>query len=237
MKRVIIIFVVLAIVGAGVYGWWYMFYRLDGLFEAEIERQASEAFGTQVTLEDVKLDLINGAVEFENLAIGNPEGFKREHAVVFGSIEAAVDFRTGQVRHVILENARINVEEKNGSINIQELKQALETRISDESGIEPGTGGDEQELVIQQFLMHSTTATFDSDTLQKQFEVEIDSIEMRDLRGTPEQVAELIAYSLLDEITEEAERALVQRQLEGIQDRALDKLREMLGDDEEGQGS
>jgi hypothetical protein len=237
MKRVIIIFVVLAIVGAGVYGWWYMFYRLEGLFEAEFERQASEAFGTQVTLEDVKLDLINGAVEFENLAIGNPEGFKREHAVVFGSIEAAVDFRTGQVRHVILENARINVEEKNGSINIQELKQALETRISDESGIEPGTGGDEQELVIQQFLMHSTTATFDSDTLQKQFEVEIDSIEMRDLRGTPEQVAELIAYSLLDEITEEAERALVQRQLEGIQDRALDKLREMLGDDEEGQGS
>jgi hypothetical protein len=234
MKRVIIIFVVLAIVGAGVYGWWYMFYRLDGLFEAEIERQASEAFGTQVTLGDVKLDLINGAVEFENLAIGNPDGYKSEHAVVFGSIEAAVDFRTGQVRHVILENARINVEEKNGSINIQELKEALETRISDESGIEPGTDGDEQELVIQKFLMHSTTATLDSDTLQKQFEVEIDSIEMRDLRGTPEQVAELIAYSLLDEITEEAEQALVQRQLEGIQDRALDKLREMLGDDEEG---
>lgn len=234
MKRAIIIFVVLALTGAGVYGWWYMFYRLDGLFEAEIERQASEAFGTPVTLGDVKLDLINGAVEFENLAIGNPAGYKREHAVVFGSIEAAVDFKTGQVRHVILENARINVEEKNGSINIQELKMALETRISDESGIDRDTGGDEEELVIQQFLMHSTTATLESDTLQKLTEMEIDSIEMRDLRGTPEQVAGLIAYRILDEITKEAEEALVRRQLDKLEERGLDKLRDMLGDDEEG---
>jgi hypothetical protein len=196
-----------------------MFHRLGGLLEAEIQRAASEAFGTPVTIGDVQLNLVQGAVRIEDLAIGNPPGFAREHAVVFGSIEAAMDFENEQVARVVLDGAQIFIEEKGGVTNMQRLKEALESRISDEAG---GVASEGEEIVIQLFQMRRTTATFESDSLQRLSEVEIDEIEMRNLRGTPDEVAEEIAVSVMDEITQEAGRAMLEaqarKQLEDVGD-------------------
>lgn len=219
MKKFIITVIVVLFVGAGIAGWWYMFHRLGGLLEEEIQRAASEAFGTPVTIGDVQLNLVQGAVRIEDLAIGNPPGFAREHAVVFGSIEAAMDFENEQVARVVLDGAQIFIEEKGGVTNMQRLKEALESRISDEAG---GVASEGEEIVIQLFLMRRTTATFESDSLQRLSEVEIDEIEMRNLRGTPDEVAEEIAVSVMDEITQEAERAMLEaqarKQLEDVGD-------------------
>ncbi|HKJ18578.1 MAG TPA: hypothetical protein VJ984_14590 [Xanthomonadales bacterium] len=235
MKKVIITILILAVVGAGVVGWWFVFHRLDGLVEDEIARSASEAIGTSVTLDDVKLDILNGSASIENLSIGNPPGFNREHAVVFGNIEAALDFERREVARVVLEDARIFIEEKDGRLNVQELKSALKSRISETTSANSSADeGGEEEIVIQQFLMRSTIATMESDSLQRLAEVEIDQIEMRDLRGTPDQVAEQIALTIIDEITDEAQKAMLRKQLENLQDRALDELRGLLDDDEDG---
>lgn len=233
MKKFIITVIVVLFVGAGIAGWWYMFHRLDGLLEEEIQRAASEAFGTPVTIGDVQLNLVRGAVRIEDLAIGNPPGFGREHAVVFGSIEAAMDVENLQIARVVLDRAQIFIEEKGGVTNVQRLKEALESRISDEAG---GVTSEGEEIVIQLFLMRSTTATFESDSLQRLSEVEIDEIEMRNLRGTPDEVAEEIAVGVMDEITQEAGRAMLEaqarKQLEDVGDKVGEKLREILGDDE-----
>lgn len=237
MKKFIIAVIVVAFVGAGILGWWYMFHRLDGLFEAELQRAASEAFGTPVTVADVRIDLVNGAVRIDELAIENPPGFSRQHALVFGSIEAAMDLRTAEVSRVIMDGVRIYIEEIGGETNVQQLKRALESRISDE--VHSASAPDE-ELVIQRFLMRSTTATFESESLERLAEVEIDEIEMRNLRGTPEEVAKMIAVGVMDEITREAGEAMLKaqarKQLDDLSDKAGDKLREILGAKEEGGG-
>lgn len=235
MKKFIITAIVVLFVAAGIAGWWYMFHRLDGLFEEELQRAASQAFGTPVTVGDVQINLMQGAVRIDDLAIGNPPGFGREHAVVFGSIEAAMDFENMQVARVVLDGAKIYIEEKGGVTNVQRLKEALESRISEETG---AAASQDEEIVIQLFLMRSTTATFESDTLQRLSEVEIDQIEMRDLRGTPDQLAEKIAVAVMEEITEEARRAMLraqaERQFEDVSKKAAEKLREILGDDDDG---
>jgi hypothetical protein len=232
MKKFIITVVVVAFVGAGLLGWWYMFHRLDGLFEEELQRAASQAFGTPVTVSDVQLNLLNGSLRIDDLAIGNPPGFGREHAVVFGSIEAAMDIQNMEVARVVLDRAEIYIEEKDGVTNVQQLKKALESRISEETG---GQGGEDEEIVIQLFLMRSTTATFESQSLQRLSEVEIDQIEIRDLRGTPDEVAGRIATVVLEEIANEAGMAMLQAQardrIDELGDKVGEKLNELLGED------
>ena len=44
MKKAIKIILVLAIIAAGVAGWWFTTQRLDGLIEREISEAATEAF-------------------------------------------------------------------------------------------------------------------------------------------------------------------------------------------------
>ena len=130
-----------------------------------------------------------------------------------------MDFENEQVARVVLDGAQIFIEEKGGVTNMQRLKEALESRISDEAG---GVASEGEEIVIQLFLMRRTTATFESDSLQRLSEVEIDEIEMRNLRGTPDEVAEEIAVSVMDEITQEAGRAMLEaqarKQLEDVGD-------------------
>jgi len=235
MKKIIVTVLVAAFVGAGIWGWWYMANRFHHLFEDEIERAASEALGTPVTVGNVDLDLLSGAVRIEELAIGNPPGFAREHAVVFGAIEAAMDVKNMEVSRVVLDGVRIYIEEVGGVTNVQQLKKSLESRISGEVSIESDP---EEEIVIRRFLMRSTIATFESASLQRLTEVEIDEIEMRDLEGTPDQVAEMIASEVIDEIAEEAARAMLQaqaeKQIEEVGDKVSEKLRELLGKDDDG---
>ncbi len=234
MKKFFITSLVVLFVGAGLLGWWYMFHRMGSLLEEEIQRAGSEAFGTPVTVRDVDINLIEGVMRIEDLAIGNPPGFSREHAVVFGNIEADLDYQSGEVERLILEGAKIYIEERGGELNVQRLKEALESRI----GSEPGGGhsGSGEEVVIRRFLMRSTTATFESGSLQRLSEVEIDEIEMHDLRGTAESVSETIAQTVMEEIAEEASRAVLkaeaQKQLDDLSDKATKKLRELLGNDD-----
>ncbi|MDX1555702.1 MAG: hypothetical protein R3212_06735 [Xanthomonadales bacterium] len=235
MKKFIITTVVVLFLGGGLVGWWYMFYRMDAMLVAEIQRKGSEAFGTQVTVGDIDVDLLDGAMRIDELAIGNPPGFSREHAVVFGSIEAELDYSTGEVERVVLEGARIYIEEHRGETNVQRLKDALESRIGGAGGSRHSGSGDE--IVIRRFLMRSTTATFESASLKRLSEVEIDEIEMHDLRGTPEFVSEKIAREVIEEIAEEAGRAMLQaqaeKQIDELTDKASEKLKEWLGTDDQ----
>lgn len=233
MKKLIVTVVIVVVIGAGIAGWWYMFHRFDRLLEDEVQRAASEAFGTTVTVGDVDLDLIHGAVRIDDLAIGNPPGFERENAVVFGSIEAAMDYQTAEVTRVVLDGAKIYIEERGGETNIQRLKDALQSRISHEVRAEPDS---QEQITIHNFLMRSTTATFESESLQRLTEVKIDQIELRDLEGTPDEVAEQIATVVIEEIAEEAGMAMLEasarKKLEDVGDQVGDKLKELLGDDD-----
>ena len=138
---------------------------------------------------------------------------------------------------VILDDSQIFVEEKDGRINFQEIRKILESRVSETVSVGQEDGSDsDQEIYIRQFLMRSTTATLESGTWEKLTELNIGEIEMRDLRGTSKSVAEQIAGRVIDEITDEAQKALLRAKAEDVGERALDKLKEMLGDDEEGGG-
>lgn len=233
MKKFIIIALIVIVVGAGVAGWWYMFHRMDALITAELEEAGSNAFGAPVTVGDIDINLIEGAMRIEELAIGNPPGFDREHAVVFGSIDAELDYQSGEVERIVIEDTQIYVEEKGGETNVQRLKKALESRVvSDGDRRRSGSG---EEVVIRRFLMKSTTATFDSASLERLTELDIDEVEMRNLRGTAEAVSEMIALRVMEEIAEEAGRAVLraqaEKQIDDLSEKASEKLKEWLGDD------
>lgn len=232
MRKVMGILVILAVLVGVFYGAKYFFGRLDSAIESELEAAATQAFGTNVTVGDVRIEVMDGSVTIEDLAIANPQGFNATHAFVFGSIEASVDFKSMSVDRVILDDARIFVEEKGGRINVQELKKSVESRVSEAVTVDES--GPREELNIELFLMRGTTATLESDSFQKLAELDIDPIEMRNLRGTPDQVAGQIANRVVEEISDAAQAALVRAKAEDLGEKALDKLKELLGDDDDG---
>ena len=233
MKKIIITIIVLAFLVAGGYGWWVMFHRFGGLVTDALIEEGSNAFGTTVTVGDVDVKWAQGALVITDLQIGNPAGFESEYVVRFGTIEAAVDFESMEVARVILDDTRFYIEERDGKTNVQEIRKSLERGMSEESDFEASP---EDEIVIQRFLMRSSTATFESASLNRISEVRIDEIEMRNLRGTGEEITEQIGNRIIEEVADEAAREMLEAQaskhLEDLEEKVSDKLREILGKDD-----
>lgn len=233
MKKFIITIIVLAFLVAGGYGWWVMFHRFGALVTNALIEEGSNAFGTTVTVGDVDVKWAEGALVIRDLQVGNPAGFESDYVVSFGAIEAAVDYESMEVARVILDDTRFHIEERDGRTNVEEIRKSLERGTSEEPDFE---GSSEDEIVIQRFLMRSSTATFESVSLNRISEVRIDEIEMRNLRGTGEEIAGQIGNRILEEVAEEAAREMLKaqasEQLEQLEGRVSEKLREILGKDD-----
>lgn len=90
MKKIILGIVVLLVVAVGGGAYWF-YSSLDSLVKEAIELYAPDITQTRVKVASVKLSLADGAGAINGLVIGNPKGFKTEHAVKAGAIELAVD--------------------------------------------------------------------------------------------------------------------------------------------------
>lgn len=214
MKKAILITILLVVVLAAVAGWWFMAHRFDDMLESEIQQAASEALGAPVRFEDASLNIFSGEMSIDELQIGNPPGFDGENVVVFGAIDISLDIKTQTVSLVALDQSRFSIEERGGETNLDLLRQKLEAHISSEAdsafdafGAQAGSG---EILVVQKFEMTNTTATFNSETLQKSSSATIARIELHDLRGTPEAIAGQIATTVIDSVMEAASQAMLE---------------------------
>lgn len=208
MKKAILISILLVILVAAGAGWWFMAHRFDAMVESEIEQAASEFLGTNVRFKDASLSVLDGKMRIDELEIGNPPGFQSENAMVFGAIDVELDIRSQSVSLVSLEGSHFSIEERGGETNLDVLRQALDARISSEARSAFGDSG--EMLVIEKFRMTNTSASFQSETLQKSSEATIAEFELSDLRGEPEALVEQISSQVIDTVMEAASRAMLE---------------------------
>lgn len=205
MKKVLIT-ILLVVLAIGVVAWYFTTFRLDGVIKQQIEQVGSQSFGTAVTVGSVETDLKNGSLVISRIVIPNPPGYQNPNAVTLNGIEAALDYSSFDIKRVIIDRPEIVIEELNGETNFSELLAGLES--SPEPA--PSTEGAKQPtIVVHHFRMNESRAAFESASLEHYSELKIDAVEVKNVRGTPDEVARVIAEEVLEEVVSEAAKELL----------------------------
>lgn len=247
-KALTVLLVLLLVVGGGV--WYFVTYQLDSMIESRIETRASVSLGTQVSVGKVKTDIKGGSLTISNITVANPEGFKNKNAFSLNGIEAAVDYANLDIKRVVIERPEIVIEEMGGETNFSRFMAQLEKQQSQpdsETDSDPDStptaeGSEEPIIVVRHFRMNESRASFESESLDRYSDLEVDAVELNNLRGTPSEVGKIIATEIIEEITREAATELLKAQArkhyEKAEKKVSDKLKGLLGkDDDEDSGN
>jgi hypothetical protein len=207
MRKVFFTFGLIVLVAVA-FAWYFITYRLDGVVETRIEKAASLALGSSVEVGGVKTNLRDGTLSVERISVANPAGYENAHAVRLNSVEAAVDYAGLVIKRVVIENPEFIIEEKDGKTNFSELMAALDSG----SELIPESETKEPVIVIRHFRINESQAAFVSQSLDRYSDISVDAIELNDLRGTPSELAKLIANEVVGELSSEAATELLKAQ-------------------------
>lgn len=205
MKKVLMVILGVLLV-VGLLAWYFVSFRLDGVIKAQIEEVGGRTLGTSVSVGSLNTDLKGGALTISDITVANPPGYKNENAFVLRGIEAVLDYQTLEVKRIIIDKPEIVIEEKAGQTNFTELMSGMESSPEPEEA-----AGDEPQptLVIHHFRMNESRAAFESESLEHFSELEIDAVEVKNVKGTPAEVTDVIAKEVVDEIVSEAAKELL----------------------------
>lgn len=81
---------------------------LNKAVKAGVETFGPKITKTDISLAEVNISALSGKGAIKGLVVGNPEGFKTEHAIKLGSMQVALDTRSAFSDHVIVERIVID---------------------------------------------------------------------------------------------------------------------------------
>ncbi len=166
MKKIVLgIFAVVVVAIAGGAYWFYS--SLDSLVKDAIEMYAPDITQTRVKVSSVKLSLTDGAGAINGLVIGNPKGFKTEHAVKAGAIELAVDPASLAkdvivIRKIAVVAPDINYETSDAGTNFDVIQKNVQGYVERTAGKpdpakkkEPG-----KKLIVEHLSIHDAKVSY-----------------------------------------------------------------------------
>jgi hypothetical protein len=231
-KALIIILVLLLIAGGGV--WYFVSFRLDNLIQERIEQAGTASLGTRVSVGSVETNIRDGSLSISHITVANPPGFDNPNAFSLDNIEAAVDYGSLEVKRIVIDKPDIVIEEVGGETNFSKMLQEIESAESTPPAQDAGKP--EPEIVIRHFRMNESRAAFESKSLGRYSDVKVDSVELNDIRGTPDEVARIIATKVLSQVASDAAvevlKAQARKKFDDVEGKVSGKLKELLGGDE-----
>ena len=235
MKKIGIAFVaLLAVVGIGVY---VILGDLDDYVETTIEEVGGELLGTEVSLDDVVLDLANGSATLDGLTIDNPQGYTSDHALALQRVVVAIDPTTitGPVvflDEVLIRGARLNVEQRGNRSNLSDLLDHVRQHGTGSSGEakEPPVSEDSGDvrLYLKRFAFVGSKATVVSDGGSKQV-IKVPDVRRRNMGNaegglSPEQLGDQILEAILEEVEKAVASHLAQSAGNALKNKLMEKI-------------
>lgn len=222
MKKLLGVLLVLLLVIGGA-AWYFTSFKLDGMIQGAIEQAGRDTLGTSVSVGNVHTDLKNGALTISNITVANPPGYKNQTAFTLNNIEAAIDYGTRDIKRVIIDKPEIVVEELNGNTNISQLLANLESAPAEPT---PAADAEPPVITIHHFRMNESRASFESASMDRYSDIKVDAVELKNLKGTPDELAEVIGREVLDEVISAAA-------VELLKAKASEKLDDIFGRDKD----
>jgi uncharacterized protein involved in outer membrane biogenesis len=202
--------------------------QAGNLIERGVETYGPEITGTSVTLSDVDISLLSGHASINNLMVGNPKGFKTDHAfkVAEVSIELDLSSLTSEqirIKKILIDGAELSYEQINKRSNIDALRRNVEKNIGAGDNASAGSdsdssGGSDVQLLIDDLYINGTQVTVRADVFGQQEEksVTIADIHLRNLgkNGSDSSIA-----GVVDEVVRLVTKAVTQAAIKELGER------------------
>ena len=232
-KGLIITLVVLAVLIAVVIG--YLLTNLNFLVKSAIEKYGSQATQTAVRVKGVRISLKDGSGSIQGLTVGNPKGFDLPHAFSLGEIGVDINLKSLTTDEIGIDEiivrspeifVEVNAEKKN---NLMEIKNNLPSGTGGESAKKApekkGDKGKETRLFIRRILFAEAQVTAIVVPMDnKEYRFKMGAIEMRDLRGTPGQIAVQVLNRLTQQALAEVKKKGVGQAVDQLGDKAKSQV-------------
>jgi uncharacterized protein involved in outer membrane biogenesis len=235
--KIILVVVALIVIGVGVTSVFLM-NNMDRLARETFEEGGLKLLGSPVTLDEVKITLIQGKARFSGLSIANPAGYSDKPAIRIGSIEVDIDLSSINepvlvIENILIRDPDVNYEmNKEGKANIDMLQK----RIDDAT---PSQGSNSGLMIIDRLDVKGGTiiATAEHKPDQK-LEFDFPVLFMSDLGEphglSPEEIGAEISEALMERIvtaaTSAGVNALVDEQKDKLEEKAKEKIEDKLKD-------
>ena len=146
----------------------------------------------------VTTNLTEGSAVVRGLHVKNAEGFLQTNALEIDSFSASIDYKSREIKEIIIDKPIINAELMGGKNNFQELLK----NIPDSEDSAENEGDQETIITIRRLLLSNATVNLNTDNAK----IEPQSFVMEDmlvnnLSGTSEQIAETLSRELSNHVS------------------------------------
>ncbi len=138
MKRNLLIVGIILLLGI-IGGAWWLYSSLDSLVASAIRKYGPGISGVSVKLSSVKIVPTDGTASLRGLVIGNPAGFKTEHAFSLGEISMKLDIGSLTkdvilIKEISIIKPDISYEYASGGSNLDLIQHNVDRYVSENLG-------------------------------------------------------------------------------------------------------
>lgn len=214
--------------------------NLNHIVKKVVTSTGTEMLGTRVSLGEVKLALTEGSGGLYRLTIANPPGFSEANAFELDEVSLKLEIASVTtdeivIDRVVIDGARVLLEEKGGATNLKTLSDRLTQTPTDSGGTsgqptEPTAETEGPRLVIREFRFTNAHVRVVSEKLAGESSATLPDIVLKDIGRngagvTAAEATKQILAPLMRKTIEAAGRKLLEKEagkgLRGLLDKAL----------------
>ena len=187
--------------------------RLDAIVKAAIEKYGSQAAGTAVRVESVKIRLREGSGAIQRLTVANSGGFEGPYAFSLGEIGVGIDIRSLTDKVKIINEIHVRAPEIFVEINSANVVNMNVIRKNLEKSAPPKNSGQAKKdktgpqprLIIRRIIFSEGSIQARIASLnEKTYQLRLPAIEMEHLGGKNGATPDELTRQILDELCRRA---------------------------------
>lgn len=208
MKKVLIGLVVVVVALGGVF--YYLASNLDSILKQVIESEGSSTLGTEVRVDSVALDLRGGTATINGFTVANPDGFSDADMIRFDELHVALDLASIgsdviRINTIRSTNPYARFELQGTRSNIQVIRDRFPPASSEPPA---ESSGPAPVIALDDLTINGIQGTLQSDQLPRAVDVNFGNVQVTNVEGTPDVLAQQIARSIMAQLANNARDAL-----------------------------
>jgi len=212
----------------------FFFFGLDKAIIAAVEKYGTEVTQSDVTLDEVNLNLTSGQGELRNLSVANPVGFEEDKIFDLGGISVKVNISDSSeklihIEEIIVSAPSITYEVNKNGNNLDALKKNIDNFIAanssdSSSSAESEEKGEDPKLIIDRLVINNGKISVSAPiTMNQKIEGNLPTIEMKDIGkkeggAEPAEVAAQVANAITRNSMKVIEQLGIGKTLQGLKD-------------------
>ena len=228
MKKILLGIAVVVLLGVAGGAWW-LYSSLDSLVASAIRQYGPEITGVSVRLSSVMIPPADGRAALRGLVIGNPKGFKTDHALSLGEVSMMLDINSLTkdvilIKQISIIKPDVIYEHAAGGSNLDVIQRHAEKYVAEKTGgkNDAKDKGTAKKMIIEHVYIKEGKAQVSAEILKGQaMSVAIPDLHLTDIGkksngATAGEAAKQILGAITQSVTKATSSLLSGAAVEGV---------------------